>query len=170
MMRQASEAIIGLGMACLAVPAMAEDRQAASEDISVLRQGASARTEGAPENFNGTVHVEGRFQQEAPARIGGATVIFEPGAHTAWHTHPLGQTLVIIDGYGLVQQWGSAAERFGPGDVIWIPPGVKHWHGAAPHEGMTHVALAESLDGRSVTWMEPVSDAQYGGSVGVQPR
>ncbi|NWK96456.1 cupin domain-containing protein [Sphingobium lactosutens] len=149
---------------------MAEERPTGSPVLSVIRQGSTARIEGAPENFKGIAHVEGRFQQEAPARIGGATVTFEPGAHTAWHTHPLGQTLVIMSGHGLVQQWGSPAEQFGPGDVVWIPAGVKHWHGAGPLERMTHVALAERLDGLSVNWMELVSDADYSRAARAQPR
>ncbi|CAM5524865.1 cupin domain-containing protein [Sphingobium scionense] len=170
MMRPVKAAIIGLGLTCVAVPAMAEDRPAGSPGLSVIRPGSTVRIVGAPENFKGIAHVEGLFQQEEPARIGGATVTFEPGAHTAWHTHPLGQTLVILSGHGLVQQWGSPAERFGPGEVVSIPPGVKHWHGAGLDERMAHVALAERLDGRSVNWMEPVSDADYARAAGAQPR
>lgn len=153
MMRQMDKAVLGLGLACLTPPAVAEDRPTGSPVLSVIRQGSTARIEGAPENCKGTAHIEGRFQRDEPARIGGATVTFEPGARTAWHTHPLGQTLVIMSGHGLVQQWGSPVEQFGPGDVVWIPPGVKHWHGAGRHGSMTHVALAERLDARlSIGW------------------
>jgi quercetin dioxygenase-like cupin family protein len=105
--------------------------------------------------------VTGRFQREAPARIGGATVTFEPGAHTDWHSHPLGQTLIVTQGHGFVQEWQHQVRAIGPGDTVWIAPGVKHWHGAAPHESMTHVAIAERLKGQSVTWMEKVSGADY---------
>lgn len=96
-----------------------------------------------------------------PARVGGATVTFEPGARTAWHAHPLGQTLFVTAGSGLVQEWGSPVRQIRPGDVVWIPPGVKHWHGAAPTTAMAHIAIAESLDGKAVDWLEKVSDEQY---------
>ena len=115
----------------------------------------------ATENFTGVVRVDDRFQREAPARIGGATVTFEPGARTAWHTHPLGQTLIVTAGAGLVQNWGGPVQDIRPGDVVWIPPGVKHWHGASPRTGMTHIAIAEALDGKSVEWNEQVSAEQY---------
>jgi len=115
----------------------------------------------ATENFTGVVRVDGRFQREAPARVGGGTVTFEPGARTAWHTHPLGQTLIVTAGAGLVQNWGGPVQDIRPGDVVWIPPGVKHWHGASPRTGMTHIAIAEALDGKSVEWNEQVSAEQY---------
>jgi quercetin dioxygenase-like cupin family protein len=102
----------------------------------------------ATENFTGVVRVDDRFQREAPARIGGGTVTFEPGARTAWHTHPL-------------QNWGGPVQDIRPGDVVWIPPGVKHWHGASPRTGVTHIAIAEALDGKSVEWNEQVSAEQY---------
>jgi 4-carboxymuconolactone decarboxylase len=131
------------------------------QGVSVIRAGAGSSSEGPADNFTGHVRVEGRFQRQAPARVGGGTVIFEPGARTAWHTHPLGQTLVVTQGRGFVQEWGRPAQPIGPGDVAWIPPGVKHWHGAAPGEAMTHVAIAESKDANAVTWLEKVSDVQY---------
>lgn len=138
--------------------------------VSIIPVGAGPSSEGAPENLTGKVRVDGRFQREAPARVGGATVTFEPGARTAWHTHPLGQTLIVTQGRGFVQEWARPAKAIGPGDVAWIPPGVKHWHGASPDQAMIHVAIAELLDGSSVTWMELVSDAQYADAVRGQPR
>lgn len=134
---------------------------ASAQDVTVARAGAEPTSTGSAETFTGMVRVEGRFQRSAPARIGGATVVFEPGAHTAWHTHPLGQTLIVTAGSGLVQHWGGPVHAIKPGDVVWIPPGVKHWHGASPLESMTHVAIAEALDGRSVEWMETLSGEQY---------
>ncbi len=134
---------------------------AATAAVDVLRHGTQASAKGAAENFTGTVKVDSRFQRAAPARIGGGIVTFEPGARTAWHTHPLGQTLVVTAGCGLVQRDGGPVERIGTGDVVWIPPGVKHWHGATATQVMTHVAVAEALDGRAVDWMEHVTDTQY---------
>lgn len=129
--------------------------------IAIMRVGSQPSTQGSADNFIGSVRVDSRFHGEAPARIGGATVTFEPGARTAWHTHPLGQTLIVTAGVGLVQQWGGPVQEIRPGDVVWIPPGVKHWHGATRTTGMTHIAVSEALDGKSVDWMEPVSDEQY---------
>lgn len=134
---------------------------ASAQDVTVALAGAEPTSTGSSETFTGMVRVEGRFQRAAPARIGGATVVFEPGAHTAWHSHPLGQTLIVTAGSGLVQHWGVPVQAIKPGDVVWVPPGVKHWHGASPLEGMTHVAIAEALDGRSVEWMEKLSGEQY---------
>jgi quercetin dioxygenase-like cupin family protein len=107
------------------------------------------------------VRVDSRFQAAAPARVGGGIVTFEPSARTAWHSHPLGQTLIVTAGVGLVQQWDGPVQEIRPGDVVWIPPGAKHWHGASPTMGMSHVAIAEAFDGKSTDWMEKVSDAQY---------
>ncbi|TCM42454.1 cupin domain-containing protein [Novosphingobium sp. ST904] len=171
MSNRAGRTIAALGMACLSVTALAQEPEKAERrGVSVIRAGTGPAAKGPAQNFTGTVRVEGRFQREAPARVGGATVTFEPGAHTAWHTHPLGQTLVVTRGHGFVQEWGSPAQAFVPGDVVWIPPQTKHWHGAAPHDGMTHVAIAEVQDGSSVTWMEPVSEVQYREAVAVIPR
>ncbi|MFN3635297.1 MAG: cupin domain-containing protein [Rhizobium rhizophilum] len=114
-----------------------------------------------PEYFTGDVQISGRYQANAPARIGGVTVSFSAGARTAWHTHPLGQTLFIVSGRGWVQQEGQPVQNVGLGDVVWIPPLIRHWHGASAHEPMTHFAVAEALDGNSVTWMEKVSDEDY---------
>ena len=102
------------------------------------------------------------FQVNDPGRAGGASVTFEPGARTAWHTHPLGQTLIVTAGRGLAQRWGGPIEAIGPGDVVSVPPGEKHWHGAAPSTAMTHIAIQEQLNGASVDWMEKVTDEQYG--------
>ncbi len=114
-----------------------------------------------PEYFTGDVQISGRYQADAPACIGGATVSFAPGARTAWHTHPLGQTLFIVSGHGWVQQEGEPVQDVRPGDVVWIPPLLRHWHGASAHEPMTHFAVAEAQAGSSVTWMEKVSDEDY---------
>ena len=130
--------------------------------ISVTRIGSQASTAGPAQNFTGSVRVDSRFQAAPPARVGGGIVSFEPGAHTAWHTHPLGQTLIVTSGVGRVQKWGDAVQEIRPGDIVWIPPGVKHWHGATPTVGMSHVAISESLDGKSVDWLEKVSKEQYG--------
>ncbi len=116
---------------------------------------------GPAENFIGKVTVGSRFQPVAPSRAGGGLVKFAAGARTAWHSHPLGQTLVVTEGSGRVQHWGGPVRTIETGDVAWIPPGVKHWHGAGETSAMAHVAIAEALDGRSVTWMEQVSDEQY---------
>ena len=129
--------------------------------ITVTPIGSQSSVQGRAEYFTGTVRIDSPFQAPLPARAGGATVTFEPGARTAWHTHPLGQTLFVTAGAGLVQAWGGPVRRINPGDVVWIPPGVKHWHGAAPTTAMTHIAVAEALDGKAVDWMEKVSDAQY---------
>lgn len=169
-MHRAGKAALAIGAACLPISAVASDDKATTPGVSVIREGSTEKSTGAAANFTGTAEVEGRFQREAPARIGGGTVTFAPGAHTAWHTHPLGQTLVVTRGHGYVQQWGQPAERFGPGDVVWIGPGIKHWHGAGPNEAMTHVALAESSNGQSVTWNELVSDAEYAEALRNQAR
>ena len=128
--------------------------------ISVMRAGSQPSMVGAPENFTGNVRVDSRFRASEPANIGGGIVTFEPGARTAWHTHPLGQTLFVTSGVGLVQHWGGVQE-IRPGDIVWIPPGIKHWHGAAPTVGMSHLAFSEAQDGKSVDWLEKVSDEQY---------
>lgn len=129
--------------------------------ITVIHTGSQPSTRGSADHFTGSVQVASRFQAEAPARSGGAIVTFEPGARTAWHTHPLGQTLIVTSGMGLVQQWGGRVQIIKPGDVVWIPPGVKHWHGATRTTSMTHIAIAEALNGKSVDWMELVTEAQY---------
>jgi quercetin dioxygenase-like cupin family protein len=129
--------------------------------MDIKRCGSQPSSKGPADWFTGTVRIDPLFQPNAPARAGGAGVTFEPGARTAWHTHPLGQTLVVTAGCGRAQRWGGPIEEIRPGDVIWFPPGEKHWHGAAPTTAMTHVAIQEQLDGKFVDWMEKVSDEQY---------
>jgi quercetin dioxygenase-like cupin family protein len=129
--------------------------------MEITRVGSQSSTKGPSDWFAGTVRIDSRFQRNAPARIGGAIVTFEPGARTAWHTHPLGQTLIVTNGCGWVQREGGPVEQIRPGDVVWFEPGEKHWHGATATTAMTHIAIAEALDGKTVDWMEQVSDAQY---------
>lgn len=129
--------------------------------ITVMQSGEKPSVKGLSEYFTGTVRIDSPFQGTEPARVGGATVTFEPSARTAWHTHPLGQTLIVTAGLGLVQEWEGAAREIRPGDIVWIPAGVKHWHGAAPKTSMSHIAIAEAQEGKVVDWMEQVSDEQY---------
>jgi 4-carboxymuconolactone decarboxylase len=135
--------------------------QAVAADIQITRAGA-ASAKGPADYFTGEVQVSGHYKGTDPARISGATVAFSAGSRTAWHTHPLGQTLFIVSGKGWVQKEGEAVETFGPGDVVWIPPLVKHWHGASADQPMTHFAVAEAQNGSVVTWLEKVSDQDYG--------
>ncbi len=130
--------------------------------MNITRNGSQPSSRGSSEYFTGAVRVDSPFQRTAPARVAAAIVTFEPGARTAWHTHPLGQTLIVTSGVGRVQRTGGAVEDIRPGDVVWIEPGEKHWHGAAPTTGMTHIAIQEQLDGKVVDWMEHVTDEQYG--------
>jgi len=129
--------------------------------MEIHRSGSQPSKRGPADWFTGTVRIDPLFQANAPARATGATVTFEPGARTAWHTHPLGQTLIVTAGCGLAQRWGGPVELIRPGDVIWFPPGEKHWHGAALTTAVTHIAIQEQLDGKGVEWMEKVSDEQY---------
>jgi quercetin dioxygenase-like cupin family protein len=131
--------------------------------MDIHRIGDRPSTPGTAEYFTGAVRLDPLFQAPAPARAMGASVTFEPGARTAWHTHPLGQTLIVTAGLGRVQRWGGPIETVRPGDVVWFPPGEKHWHGASPTVAMTHVAIQEALDGVAVAWLEHVSDEQYAG-------
>ncbi|MFD2677427.1 (R)-mandelonitrile lyase [Camelimonas lactis] len=131
--------------------------------MKITRAGANASTRGPREWFTGVVRVDPLFTAEAPGRVAGASVTFEPGARTAWHTHPAGQTLIVTAGVGRAQREGGPVEELRPGDVVWFPAGEKHWHGAAPHVAMTHTAIQEVVDGSAVTWLEHVSDAQYEG-------
>lgn len=130
--------------------------------MEIKRSGSQPSAKGPAEWFTGSVRIDSAFQRTAPARIGGAVVTFEPGARTAWHIHPLGQTLIVTSGFGRAQRAGGPIEDIRPGDVIWFDPGEKHWHGASPTTAMTHIAIAEALDGRAVDWLEKVSDEQYG--------
>ncbi|WP_413742976.1 cupin domain-containing protein [Sodalis sp. RH15] len=129
--------------------------------MKITPSGSQPSKAGPESYFTGGVRIDAPFQATAPARVGGATVTFEPGARTAWHTHPLGQTLIIIQGRGWLQEWGGEIKEMNQGDIVWIPDGVKHWHGATPDTAMTHLAIAESLNGSPVEWLEKVSDEQY---------
>lgn len=129
--------------------------------MEIISNGAQPSSKGSAEYFTGTVRIDPLFEPIAPARTLGANVTFEPGARTAWHTHPLGQILVVTAGCGLVQRWDSPIEEIHPGDVVWFSPSEKHWHGATPTTAMTHIAIVELLDGKSADWMEKVSDAEY---------
>lgn len=130
--------------------------------IEIKRSGSQAPVKGPADWFTGTVRIDPLFNPPEPVRAFGASVTFEPGARTAWHAHPLGQTLIVTAGSGLVQSEGGPIEEIRPGDVVWIPPGVKHWHGASTTTSMTHIAIQEQLDGKAADWMEHVSDEQYG--------
>ena len=129
--------------------------------MEITRSGAQPSRKGPAEWFTGTVRIDPLFSAPSPARAAGSSVTFEPGARTAWHTHPLGQTLIVTAGCGRVQREGHAIETIRPGDVVWFAPGEKHWHGASPAAAMTHIAIQEALDGKAVDWMEHVADAQY---------
>ncbi|WP_250468227.1 cupin domain-containing protein [Caballeronia sp. GAFFF2] len=133
--------------------------------MRIIECGSQPSATGTAEYFTGTVRIDAPFAGDEPARIGGATVTFEPGARTAWHTHPLGQTLIVIAGRGWVQRDGGPLEDIRAGDIVWIAPGEKHWHGATATTAMTHIAIAEKLDGSPVDWMEKVTDEQYRGGV-----
>jgi quercetin dioxygenase-like cupin family protein len=129
--------------------------------MEITRNGSQPSGDGPAAYFTGKVRVDRLFSAPEPARVAGASVTFEPGARTAWHTHPLGQTLVVTAGLGRVQREGGPVEEIRPGDVVWFSPGEKHWHGASPTTAMTHIAIQEALDGKVVDWMEKVTDAQY---------
>ena len=131
--------------------------------MDIIRNGSKPSAKGPADWFTGTVRIDAPFGASTPARVGGATVTFEPGARTAWHTHPLRQTLIVTFGCGRVQREGGPIEEIRAGDIVWFPPGEKHWHGAAADTAMSHIAIAEALDGKTVDWMEKVSDKQYAG-------
>jgi quercetin dioxygenase-like cupin family protein len=131
--------------------------------MNIMRSGSQPSTKGSAEYFTGAVRVDMPFKGSAPARVGGGIVTFEPGARTAWHTHPLGQMLIVTSSMGCVQTQGGPKEEIRAGDIVWIPPGEKHWHGATATTAMTHIAISEALDGKTVDWMEKVSDAQFNG-------
>jgi quercetin dioxygenase-like cupin family protein len=131
--------------------------------MEINRSGTQPSGKGPDEYFTGTVRIDPLFQAADPGRVVVASVTFEPGARTAWHTHPLGQTLIVIAGCGRAQRWGGPIDEIRPGDVIWFPPGEKHWHGASATTAMTHIAIVENLDGKTADWMEKVSDEQYAG-------
>jgi quercetin dioxygenase-like cupin family protein len=129
--------------------------------MEIKRSGSQPSAKGPADYFTGTVRIDSLFEAPAPARVFVTSVTFEPGARTAWHTHPLGQTLIVTSGLGWVQRWDGPTEEIRPGDMIWFPPGEKHWHGAAATTAMTHIAIVEQLNGKSADWMEKVSDDQY---------
>lgn len=131
--------------------------------MEIIRAGSRPSVKGSTDWFTGVVRVDPLLNPFAPERVQGAHVTFEPGARTAWHTHPLGQTLIVTSGLGRVQRWGGPIEEIRPGDVVWFPAGEKHWHGAAPETAMTHIAVNEVQDGKVVDWLEKVSDKQYRG-------
>jgi quercetin dioxygenase-like cupin family protein len=132
--------------------------------MEIKRSGTQPSNKGPADWFTGAVRIDPLFPARQPARTAGNSVTFEPGARTAWHTHPLGQTLIVTAGAGLAQHWGGPVEQIRPGDVVWFAPGEKHWHGASPTTAMTHIAIQEALDGKAVDWLEHVTDEQY------QPR
>jgi len=129
--------------------------------MEIKRSGSQPSAKGPADWFTGTVRIDPLYPAVAPARAAGNAVTFEPGARTAWHTHPLGQALIVTAGCGRAQREGGSIEEIRPGDVVWFAPGEKHWHGAAPTTAMTHIAIQEALDGKNVDWMEKVSDAEY---------
>jgi quercetin dioxygenase-like cupin family protein len=131
--------------------------------MDIKRSGSRPSGRGPADYFTGTVRIDPLFDAPDPARAVGASVTFEPGARTAWHTHPLGQTLIVVSGSGRAQRWGGPIEEIHSGDVIWFAPGERHWHGATATTALTHIAIQERLDGKTVDWMEQVSDEQYGG-------
>jgi len=156
---------------CLLGWASAQTNQGGSsmdQQIKITRNGTLISQHGPTENFTGSVSVQYFVQPKSPARTSSALVTFQPGARTAWHTHPLGQVLIVTAGTGRVQRWGDPVDEIRQGDVVWIPPGQKHWHGGAPNSSMSHIAIVEALDGKSADWMEKVSEEQYGAQVRAQ--
>jgi quercetin dioxygenase-like cupin family protein len=157
----------GLAALAAAGPAAAETStptvptELRSRKMEIKRIGSQPSGKGPAEYFTGTVRIDPLFEAPDPARVRGAGVTFEPGSRTAWHTHPLGQTLIVTSGLGWVQRWGGSIEEIRPGDVVWFSPGEKHWHGASPTTAMTHIAIQEALNGKVVDWMEHVSDQDY---------
>ena len=138
--------------------------------MNIQRNGSQPSQPGPAEYFTGTVRLDAPFAATEPARIGGATVTFEPGARTSWHTHPLGQTLIVTAGQGWAQVAGGPVETIRPGDIVWFAPGEKHWHGASPKTAMTHIAIQESLDGKVVEWLEHVTNEQYAANPAITLR
>jgi quercetin dioxygenase-like cupin family protein len=153
----ASQAQPGAAQADASPPASAQDLHS----IKITRTGSQQPSRGSAERFTGSVEIEPLFSKHDPSHVSGGKVTFEPGARSAWHTHPLGQILIVTDGTGWIQQWGGPIEEIRKGDVIWIPAGVKHWHGATPNTAMTHIAIQEQRNRIAVEWMEKVADEQY---------
>jgi quercetin dioxygenase-like cupin family protein len=161
-MLAATGSLAGLAAAGAAAgPTPAAATQGSDGMMQITRAGTQPSRKGPIENFTGEVRVDPLFPVREPARASAGSVTFEPGARTAWHTHPLGQTLIITAGCGWVQREGEPIEEVRPGDVVWFAPGLRHWHGASPTTAMTHIAIAESLNGKNVDWMEKVGDEQY---------
>jgi quercetin dioxygenase-like cupin family protein len=154
-------ALAAAGPAAAEMPTLTVPANRRNGTMEIKRSGSQPSRKAPAEYFTGAVRVDPLFQAPDPARVTGSSVTFEPGARTAWHTHPLGQTLIVTSGCGWVQREGGPIEEIRPGDVVWFPPGVKHWHGATPTTAMTHIAIQEALNGKSVDWMEKVSDEQY---------
>jgi len=141
--------------------AVTSDSTQSSQSINISRSGARQTSKGPDDHFTGSAEIERLFPVHDPSRMLGSSVTFQPGARTAWHQHVLGQILIVREGTGRIQQWGGPVQEIRKDDVVWTPPGVKHWHGAAPNAAMTHIAIQEQLDGKVVDWMEKVSDEQY---------
>jgi len=148
-------------MAVVLLVSSASSAMAQVDSVTVMQVGAQPSAIAPAQNFTGAVRIDAPFKGTGASRVGGAVVTFEPGARTAWHTHPLGQTLIVLSGSGWVQQWGKTRQEIKPGDTVWIPPGAKHWHGATSTNAMSHLAIVEALDGKTVDWMEKVTDQQY---------
>jgi quercetin dioxygenase-like cupin family protein len=157
-------AAIAIACALFAAPAFAQAQSQAADapDMTIARAGSQATIKGPAQYFTGSVRVDPLFPQRAPMLTSGAQVTFEPGARSAWHTHPAGQVLIVTAGVGRVQRWGGPAQEIRPGDVVWTRPGVKHWHGASPTTAMSHIAIQDAVNGKNVEWLEKVSDEQYG--------
>jgi quercetin dioxygenase-like cupin family protein len=155
--------VLRMAMATLTLPFVGGWAARPGANMEIKRSGSQPSAKGPAEWFTGTVRIDPLFDAPVPARAAGASVTFEPGARTAWHTHPLGQSLIVTSGMGRTQRWGGPVEEIRPGDVVWIPPGEKHWHGASPTTAMTHIAIQEKLDGKPVDWLEHVTAEQYEG-------
>ena len=153
--------LVTAGHAAAQTPTLAVATKAENSPMDITRSGSQPSRKGPAEHFTGAVRIDPLFQAPDPGRVSGGSVTFEPGARTAWHTHPLGQTLIITSGLGWVQREGGLIEEVRSGDVVWFPPGLKHWHGATPTTAMTHIAIQETQDGKNVEWMEKVTDEQY---------
>jgi len=153
-----NSSLLGLGLFAMALPVSAAD---ATTQQEIARVGSQHSIAGGNDTFTGRVRIDPLWPVSDGITAAGALVTFEPGARSAWHTHPAGQRLVVTSGVGLTQEWGKPVQEIHPGDVVWCPPGIKHWHGAAPGTAMTHLAVTGTVDGKNVDWMEQVSDAQY---------
>ena len=149
-------------VAAVAVLGLTLSASALAQTMVITRAGSQAASQGPVQNFTGSVRVDPLFAPQGPSPTSGAYVSFEAGARSAWHTHPAGQVLVVTAGVGRIQQWGGKVEEIRAGDVVWTPPGVKHWHGAQPGGAMTHIAIQNTVEGKNVVWMEKVTDEQYG--------